>query len=66
VHLVFTVLANYSLTIKLILVNQHLLHTWSGNLSTSNLCTPDTRGRAPTQTKKWRNIPSYKIIFEVV
>ena len=49
VHLVFIVFANYSLTIKLILVNQHLLHMWSANLSTSNLCTPDTRGRAPTE-----------------
>jgi hypothetical protein len=48
VHLVFTVFANNSLKIKLILVKQRLLHTWSGNLSTRNLCTPDTRGRAPT------------------
>ena len=52
VHLVFTVFANYSLTIQLILVNQHLLHRWSGNLSTSNLCTPDTRGRAPATESK--------------
>jgi hypothetical protein len=50
VHLVFTVFANCSLTIKLVIVNQHLLHRWSGNLSTSNLCTTDTRGRAPTFT----------------
>ena len=48
VHLVFAVIDNYSLPIKLIPVNKHLLHRWSGNLSTSNLCTPDTRGRAPT------------------
>ena len=46
VHLVFRVFANYSLTKRP--VNQHLLHRWSGNLSTSNLCTPETRGRAPT------------------
>ena len=39
-HLAFTVFANYSLTMKLILVNQHLLHRWSGNLSTSNLRVP--------------------------
>ena len=48
VHLVFTVFANCSLTIKLVIVNQHLLHRWSGNLFTSNLYTPDNRGTAPT------------------
>ena len=48
VHLVFAVIDNYSLPIKVILVNQHLSHRWLGNLSTNNLCTPDTRGRVPT------------------